>query len=194
MNECTVLDNQAWAELYTKFRPKLVNSLNSCYSLADREDAVEFAFDKLMHRKDAEAYGDKFPRNEKDWYWNLHWQAKSFLSHIRCRCDLHAKYVEFMSKELEDAFVPGLQGVALDEETRAEALARALEIFKAEQDISRRDLGVFVLRQRFQMPAKEIAARYGITVGNVNVINHRISKLIRKYGPDCYDRALRRAA
>ena len=55
MNECTVLDNQAWAELYTKFRPKLVNSLNSCYSLADREDAVEFAFDKLMHRKDAEA-------------------------------------------------------------------------------------------------------------------------------------------
>ena len=194
MNECAVLDNQAWAELYTKFRPRLVNSLNSCYSLADREDAVEFAFDKLMHRKDVEAYGDKFPRDETGWYWNLRWQAKSFLSHMRCRCDLHAKYVEFMSKELEDAFVPGLQGVALDEETRAEALARALEIFKAEQDISRRDLGVFALRQRFQMPAKEIAARYGITVGNVNVINHRISKLIRKYGPDCYDRALRRAA
>ena len=99
-----------------------------------------------------------------------------------------------MSKELEDAFVPGLQGVALDEETRAEALARALEIFKAEQDISRRDLGVFALRQRFQMPAKEIAAHYGITADNVNVINHRIGKLIRKYGPDCYDRALRRAA
>ena len=65
MNECTVLDNQAWAELYTKFRTRLVNSLNSCYSLADREDAVEFAFDKLMHRKDAEAYGDRFPQNEK---------------------------------------------------------------------------------------------------------------------------------
>ena len=194
MNKCTVLDNQTWAELYTKFRTRLVNSLNSCYSLADREDAVEFAFDKLMHRKDAEAYGDRFPQDEKDWYWNLHWQAKSFLSHIRYRSDLHAKYVEFMSKELEDVFVPGLQGVALDAETSAEALAKALEIFKTEQDISRRDLSVFILRQRFQMPSKEIAARYGITVDNVNVIKHRIGKLLEKHGPDCYDRALRRAA
>ena len=194
MNKCAVLDNQSWAELYTKFCTRLVNSLNSCYSLADREDAVEFAFDKLMHRKDAEAYGDRFPQDEKDWYWNLHWQAKSFLSHMKYRSDLHAEYVEFMSKELEEAFVPGLQGVALDAETSAEALARALEIFKAEQDISRRDLNVFILRQRFQMPSKEIAARYNITADNVDVIKHRIGKLLRKYGPDCYGRALRRAA
>ena len=113
---------------------------------------------------------------------------------MKYRSDLHAKYVEFMSKELEDVFAPGLQGVALDAETSAEALARALEIFKTEQDISRRDLNVFVLRERFQIPSKEIASRYGLTVDNVYVIKHRIGKLLKKHGPDCYSRALRRAA
>ena len=185
-----ILDNEAWAELYTKLYTKLVNGLNSRYCLADREDAVEFAFDKLMHRKDAEAYGEKFPQTEKDWFWNLHWQARSFLSHMKCHSDLHAKYVEFASQELENMFAPGLQGFAMDAETRQDALARALEIFKAEQDVSFRDFKVFILRERFQIPAKEVAARLGISLKNVNVIKHRIGKLLKKHGPDCYARAL----
>ena len=189
-----ILDNQAWAELYKKFYSRLVNGLNSRYCLADREDAVEFAFDKLMHRKDVESYGEKFPQTEEDWFWNLHWQARSFLSHMKCRFDIHAKYVERLSKELEGTFVSGLRGVNLDAETRAEALVRALEIFKADHDISRRDLNIFVLRERLQVPSKEIAVRYNITVDNVDVIKHRIGNLLRKYGPDCYFRAIRRAA
>jgi hypothetical protein len=40
----------------------------------------------------------------------------------------------------------------LDEESRAEALVKALEIFKADHDISRRALNVFILRERFQVP------------------------------------------
>ena len=71
---------------------------------------------------------------------------------------------------------------------------RALEIFKSEQDISRCDLNVFVLRARPQMPSKKIAARYNLTVENVDVIKHRNGKLLRKYGRDCYLRALRRDA
>ena len=193
-NKKMILDNEAWGGIYKKFCSKLVNGLNSHYCLADREDAVEFAFDKLMHRKDVKAYGDKYPKSEKDWLCHLHWQARSFLSHIKSRSDRHAKYVETMSKEFEDAFISGLQGIALDSEIRSEALVKALEIFKAEQDISRRDLNVFVLRERIQMPSKEIAARYNLTVGNVDVIKHRVGKLLRKYGPDCYIRALRRAA
>ena len=187
-------DNEAWADLYTKFHAKLVNSLNSRYCLADREDAVEFAFDKLMHRKDAESYGERFPQTEKDWFWNLHWQARSFLSHMKSRSDRHAKYVESMAKELQGAFTPGFHTNAIDVEGLSENLARALEIFKAEQDISRRDLDIFVLRQRLMIPSKEIAVRYGITVDNVDVIKHRIGKLLKKHGPDCYSRALRRAA
>ena len=183
-----------WADYYERFRSSLVNSLNGRYCAADREDAVEEAFHKLMHKKDMAAYGEKMPQTESDWYWNLHWQARSFLSHIKSRYDLHAKYVETMSKELEDAFIPGLQGVALDSKIRAEALFQSLEIFKAEQDISRRDLNIFILRERLQIPSKKVAARYNLTVKNVDVIKHRIGKLLRKYGPDCYIRVLRSAA
>ena len=49
INKKMILDNTAWAELYGKFRTRLINGLNSNYCFADREDAVEFAFDKLMH-------------------------------------------------------------------------------------------------------------------------------------------------
>ena len=193
-NKKFILDNAAWAELYEKFSNRLINGLNRNYCFADREDAVEFAFDKLMHRKDAGAYGDKYPRTEKDWLCHLYWQARSFLSHIKSRSDRHAKYVELMSKELEGAFISGVQGIDLDSKIRSEALVKALEIFRSEQDITRRDLTVFVLRSRLQIPSKKIAARYNLTVGNVDVIKHRIGKLLRKYGPDCYIRALRRAA
>ena len=31
-------------------------------------------------------------------------------------------------------------------------------------------------------------------VADIDVIKHHIGKLLRKYGPDCYIRALRRAA
>ena len=48
-NKKFILDNTAWAELYEKFSNRLINSLNRNYCFADREDAVEFAFDKLMH-------------------------------------------------------------------------------------------------------------------------------------------------
>ena len=193
-NEVKMMDNTAWGGLYSRFRDRLVKGLDGRYCLADREDAVECAFDKLMHRKDREAYGDKIPQSEEDWYWNLHWQARSFLSRIRDRAERHAKYVEFMSRELQDAFTPGFNADIVDDEGLPEILDQALEIFKSEQDISRRDLNIYVLRQRFQVPSKKIAARYGVTVENVDVIKHRIGKLLKKYGPDCYDRALRRAA
>ena len=75
-----------------------------------------------------------------------------------------------------------------------EKFVKALEIFKAEQDISRRDLNVFILRERLRMPSKKVAARYNLTVDPVAVIKHRIGKLLRKYGRDCYLRALSRAA
>jgi hypothetical protein len=71
------------ANYILKFRKQLMAKLSSYYCLADREDAVESAFDKLMNKKDKEAYGDKMPKTEKDWFWALYWQAKSYLSHMR---------------------------------------------------------------------------------------------------------------
>jgi len=194
MIEAELPSAEYWAELYAKSRARLVNSLGNRYSLADREDAVEHAFDKLMHRKSAEAYGEKFPQSESDWLRHLYWQAKSYLAHLKSHVGVHAKYVESMSKELEGVFAADSLDFFLDSETRSAALSKALELFKSEQDVSRRDLGVFILRASHEIPSKEVAARYGISEENVNVIKFRVGKLLRKHGPDCYDRALHRAA
>ena len=194
MNKVGFPDIAAWAALYKKYSTRLVNSLNGRYCLADREDAVEWAFEKLMYRKAPEAYGDRMPQTESGWFWALRWQAKSYLSHLKDRAQRHAKYVEDMAKELEGVFVPGLQGLALDADTQMATLLRALEIFKSEHNVSDRDLKVFVLRQGGRIPSKTVAARCRMTVDNVDVTKHRIGKLLRKYGPDCYARALRRAA
>ena len=75
-------DSAAWAAFYEKFFGPLVNSLNRAYDLADREDAVEEAFYKLMFKKDRDAY-EKVPETESDWFYALRWQARAELSHLR---------------------------------------------------------------------------------------------------------------
>ena len=183
-------NSETWAGLYSKLWDKLVNSLNGCYSLADREDAVEDAFRKLMYTKDREAYGEKMPRTESEWYWNIRWQARSFLSRIKDRAERHSKYVEEMSKALAGIFACGHQGEGMDADIRARALVRALEMFRTEQDVSRRDLAIYVGIETGVATGQELAKRYETTSNNVYVIKCRVGHLLRKYGPRCFERAL----
>ena len=179
-----------WADYYERFRSSLVNSLNGRYCVADREDAVEEAFHKLMHKKDVAAYGEKLPQTEADWYWNLHWQARSFLSRIKDRAERHSRYVEEMSKALAGIFARGHQGEGMDADIHARALVRALEMFRTEQDVSRRDLAIYVGIETGVATGQELAKRYRLTSDNVYVIKFRIGRLLRKYGPRCFERAL----
>ena len=181
-----------WAAYYAKFHDSLLglagrHSANS----ADAEDAVEEAFDKLMHRKDPAAYGGKMPTTESGWFWALYWQVRSFLSHLKDRADVHAKYVERFAQELEDAFAPWHQGEALDSDLHSRALVRALETLKAEQDISRRDLEIYIARTKDGIPAKAVAEKHGIKPGHVDVINHRVKLLLQEHGLRHFEAALR---
>ena len=185
-------DSAVWADFYERFRDALVKSLNSGFSLADREDAVEEAFHKLMHKKDCEAYGEKLPKTESDWYCNLRWQARSYLSHLRGRDELHAKYVETASRKLADMFACGHQGEAMDADIRSRALIRALEMLKEEQDIPRRNLEIYVALEMGEKPVKDLSRLYGITENNVYQIKFRTRRLLRKHGPRCFERALRK--
>ena len=181
-----------WADYYGRFRRSLVNSLNGRYCVADREDAVEEAFHKLMHKKDVAAYGEKVPQTEADWYWNLHWQARSFLSRIKERVERHSRYVEEMSKALADVFACGHQGEEMDADIRSRALVRALETFRREQDVSRRALAIYVGIETGVATGQELAKRYRLTSDNVYVIKCRVGHLLRKYGPRCFERALQK--
>ena len=185
-------DSTVWAAMHVKFFRSLVSSLNHAYCLADREDAVEEAFHKLMHKKDADAYGEKMPETGKAWFWALHWQARAYLSHLKEKIETHAKYVERIAKELENAFACGHQGEEMDAEVRCRALVRALETLKAEQDIPRRNLEIFVSRMMGGVPSKMVAKKYGTTANNVDQITWRVGRLVRKHGPRHFEAALRR--
>ena len=166
--------------------------LNGGYCLADREDAVEAAFHKLMYKKDVSAYGEHMPETESDWFWSLYWQARSYLSHLSGRAEVHAKYVARTAKALEDAFAYGHQGEEFDREIIGRALVRALETLKAEQDISRRNLEIYICRKEYDMPAKEVAAKFDIKANNVDQIVSRVKALVEKHGPRHFAAALRR--
>ena len=77
-------DSAAFGVMHEKFFEPLVNSLNHAYSFADREDAVEEAFYKLMFKKDRDAY-EKEPETKSDWFYALRWHARAELSHRRER-------------------------------------------------------------------------------------------------------------
>ncbi len=183
-------NREAWGKYYAKFQLPLVNSLSSRYSYADREDAVEEAFHKLMHKKDPEAYGEKMPRTESDWYWNLHWQARSFLSRIKERAERHAKYVERAAEEVF-GLIAAVQGAGLDDGTRHHVLVRALEMFRDEQDISRRNLDIYTSIELRGESVKSVCARHRVTENNAYQIKFRVKSLLRKHGPGSYRRALR---
>ena len=184
-------DSAAWAAFYEKFFGPLVNSLNHAYGLADRQDAVEEAFYKLMFKKDRDAY-EKEPGTESDWFHALRWQARAELSHRRERDERHAKYVEEAAKALADVFACGHQGEEMDAELRSRALVRALEMFRKEQDISRRDLYIYTAIETGEVSGRELATRYHTTPDNVYVIKYRVGRLLRKYGPRCFERALKK--
>jgi len=185
-------NSETWAKLYEKFSNHIVKSLNNHYCLADREDAVEEAFHKLMHKKDCDAYGENVPETEAAWVNAIYWQASAYLSHLKDRAVRHAKYVEYTAEVLADVFSCGHQGEEMDAEISERALISALEMLRNEQDISRRDLAIYLSLQRNGEAAGAIAKRYRITANNAYQIKFRIGRIIRKHGPRCFERALRK--
>ena len=181
-----------WAVFHTKFnRPLVEMACRHSITVADAEDAVGEAFYKLMYKKDPGAYGDKMPQTEREWFWALYWQARAYLSHLKTRVEAHAKYVNLVAPEFEDAFASGHQGEEMDGDIRARALVRALETLKAEQDIPKRDMDIYVSSTRDRAPAKEVAKKFNVTANNVYQIVWRVRYLVRKHGPRHFEAALR---
>ena len=196
LDETTIIsfpDKAVWAKFYSKFYEPLIDIVRHYgMSTADVEDAVAEAFHKLMHKKDPDAWGDTMPQTEKGWFWALYWQARSYLSHLKDRSEVHVRYVQLIAPELKDAFASGHQGEEMDGDILARALERALKTLKSEQDISRRNLEIYVSRMMYGVAAKEVAKKYNIKANNVDVITWRVGRLIRKYGPRHFEAALRR--
>ena len=63
---------------------------------------------------------------------------------------------------------------------------------KSEQDISRRNLEIYICRKEYDMPAKEVAVKYNLKANNVDQIVSRVKALVEKHGPRHFAAALRR--
>ena len=83
-------------------------------------------------------------------------------------------------------------------ENPEQALARecreeiALDMLREEQDISRRDLSIYLALQMRGESAKVVGVRHSVSSNNAAVIKFRIGRLLRKYGPRCFERALQK--
>ena len=80
----------------------------------------------------------------------------------------------------------------MDAEIRSRALVRALEMFRKDQDVSRRDLEIYTGIETGEVSGRELATRYRLTPDNVYVIKYRVGRILRKYGPRCFARALKK--
>lgn len=182
-------DFDAWGALYKKFRAVLVDKLNHCYSLEDREDAVEHAFEKMMHKKFCDSCGEKISKTESGWFYSLKWQARSYLSHLKERGDVHARYIDFAVRECGDGSVPARQGYFLDNESRRSALALGFEKFRQEQGVSRRNLEIY-LSLFNEESIDSLAEKYNMTKDNIYVVKHRIGRLLNNYANRYFKRAV----
>ena len=68
-----------------------------------------------------------------------------------------------------------------------------LEEFRKDQDVSRRNLEVYTLLGMGEMSVKDLAQRYKTTENNIYAIKFRTGRLLRKYGPRCFERVLQGA-
>ena len=133
------------------------------------------------------------PKTENDWFWALYWQARAYPSHMREHGVVHAKYVEVMAKELESVFALGYFGGFLDNEGYSKALALALDSFRKDQDVSCRNLKIYLSSVYKKIPAKVIAEKFKISEDNVYVIKFRVGKLLEKHGKKYFQAALKKA-
>ena len=106
---------------------------------------------------------------------------------------VHARYVEEMAKELENVFDPGYAGEFLDEEVYSKALSSALDSFRKDQDISCRNLQIYISATAEKISAKVLAAKFKISEENVYVIRFRVGKLLEKHGKKYFQAALKKA-
>ena len=97
-----------------------------------------------------------------------------------------------MSGLLSGVFADGHQGAGLDAGTRTRALARALDKLRRDQDISRRDLIIYIGLAVRGISGKKLAARFDTNANNVYMIKFRVGNIICKYGPRYFEEALRR--
>lgn len=179
-----------FGEFYNRWRESLVGALNWKYSRADREDAVQHAFIKLMFEKKSEDYA-RVPSTERDWYGNLLWQAKAYLSHLagsRKIWDAHHK-----NAYRKGCLTSGTGAYCtIDDEVRAQALWETLYALCKEDKMSEKLVDACIRWWLNDEASSDVERETGIKANYLYQLRYRISARLSQKGPKRFREIRRR--
>ena len=177
---------------YTKNWGKLVNSLNRYYPEADREDAVESVFIKLVDELGQKGPVSSLPKTENQLFYYIFNRAKAHLSNMKAK---HARRVQIEKENFEDlaqAFGYFRSNEAALTAEYSRALRLALKMARRDRKVSLRDMVIFTELFSGKETVSSVSRRYGITEGNTYKIVCCVKKTLRNdtHGPNYLTRAL----
>ncbi len=177
---------------YTNNWQKLVNALNHYYSQADREDAVESVFVKMVDELRQNGSDASFPKNGIQLFYYIFNRAKARLSNMKAK---RARRVQIEMENFEDlahAFGYFRSNEAAITSKYSRALALALKMARKARKVSLRDLEIFTKLMSGKGTVTSVSRSYGITESNTYRIVCCVKKTLRndKHGPNYLTRAL----
>ena len=180
------------ASFYTNNWRKLVNSLNHYYPEADREDAVESVFVKMVDELGQNGSDGCFPKNGIQLFYYILNRAKARLSNMKAK---RARRVRIEMENFDDlahAFGYFRSNEAAITAKYSRALALALYMARKDRKVSLRDMVIFTELLSGKETVTSVSRRYGITEGNTYKIVCCVKKTLRnsKRGPSYLARAL----
>lgn len=186
MNSKTIIEK--FEHLHAKFAEKITNSLSHWYSHAEREDATEEAFLKVM----TSTVSDDacMTLTDDEWYAKIRSLARGCLSNAIAKGKTRAKYARLAAAEPK--VVPWYTDPrkALNMKLTSQALARTLELFRKDYHISNKNMDIY-LRLLDGEAGAAVAKDYGITANHAFQIKFRIGKLLQNRGRRYFAQALR---
>lgn len=184
--------NNSLTSFYTKNWEKLVNALNHYYSQADREDAVQSVFVKVMSEFEHKKPEGILPETETELLYYIFNRARAHLSHMRVK---RARRARIEIENAEDlAYALGY--VRSDDAARtaeySRALPLALDMAHKDGKVSKRDRKIFLAITTGKETVPSASRRYGVTEGNTYKIVCCVKKVLRddSHGPNYLARAL----
>lgn len=136
---------------------------------------------KLMFAKDEDHY-TRVPRTESDWYGNLLWQARAYLSHL---ADSKKTMDKYHRKAYADGYLTSraVRYCTIDDEIAAKTAWETLYALCKEANLKEESVKACVRWWLNGEPSDAVERETGIKANYLYQLRYRICALLEKKGP-----------